>query len=172
MPSPIYATNADVAAYLTTESPIDNVDAVSLLRTASMLVRRATRRDRYEIELATGLPKNADKAEAMKNATIAQALAWNKLRIDPVAGAAGQTAPVTSKSLGGASFSYGSLSVATQDTLDALAGGQTLSTLAVAHLRDGGLMSDLVQVNGGAVNAHVVFSPLASTGTFPEYIQP
>lgn len=102
----LYANASDLAAWSGAVVP-SNVD--QLLRSASLLVRRATVTAFYEVTPA-GLPSDDDVAEAMRDATCAQAGHWAALGIDPAGGAAGAaSAPVPqSSSIGGASVTYGS----------------------------------------------------------------
>lgn len=102
-------------------------DATSLIRMASALVRHATRRDLYDTE-PSGLPADDDIAEAMRDATCAQAAMWSKAGIDPVAGSVGRVANVVSQTADGGSVTYGNLVTSEEITA-------SVSTLCDVSLR-------------------------------------
>ncbi len=97
-----YATSADLATWTGATAP-DNADA--LLRTASLIVRRATMTATYSVD-ETGLPTDADVVDAFRDATCAQAAALAANDVDPAAAAAGAAGEIASSSIGSASISF------------------------------------------------------------------
>lgn len=87
-----YATSAQLATWTATAP----VNAETLLRSASVLVRRAIMTAIY-----TTVP-----AEALADATCAQVAAWSALGIDPAKGSADSGKVVSAKSLGSGSVQY------------------------------------------------------------------
>lgn len=90
-----YATVDQLEAWTQTAPP-DN--AATMLRSASMLVRAATRCDYYDVD-GTGLPTDAATLAAFANATCAQTALWITAGINPQGGTAaalGTVGPVTS----------------------------------------------------------------------------
>lgn len=114
----VYATVADLTAVLGEATP-DDATATRMLRTASGLVRRATRAALYNTT-ATGLPSDPDVAEAFRDATTAQVQAWVTLGVDPLGGPAAVTGTPQSSSIGPASVNYGTRPGADQDRVDTL----------------------------------------------------
>jgi hypothetical protein len=102
-----YATTAQLAVWTGAAAP---TNAAALLRSASLLVRRATLTAIYDVD-AQGMPTAPDVAAAFRDATCTQAATWASLGIDPAKGAA-DTLPV-SKSLGSASITYATHGVTT-----------------------------------------------------------
>lgn len=103
----IYATDEDLATWTGTTAP-DNADA--LLRSASILVRDATRAALYDVD-PSGKPSDSVISGAFRDATCAQAAMWAAAGIDPVEQGVGVTEPaVVSKSMGGRSVTYADLS--------------------------------------------------------------
>ncbi|GMA22282.1 hypothetical protein GCM10025864_44470 [Luteimicrobium album] len=101
----VYATPADLAAWTGTAAP---ANAVTLLRVASGLVRRATVTAWYATN-DTGAPTDPDVVQAFSDATCAQAATWATLGIDPTTagvdtGTGGRV--VASRALGPANISY------------------------------------------------------------------
>jgi hypothetical protein len=80
-----YATIDDLEAWVQADVP-DNADL--LIRSASMLVRRATASSYYDADTA-GKPSDVDIAQAFSDATCAQVACWIALDINPAGGAAG-----------------------------------------------------------------------------------
>ena len=100
----IYATPEELTAWLApTPAP---ADAAGLLRSASGLIRSETKTALYATD-ADGYPSDPGIRAAFKDATCAQAKFWADHTIDPALGPAGVTPAATSKSIGGASISYG-----------------------------------------------------------------
>lgn len=98
----VYATVDDLLADNWLEqAPPGNVEA--LLRSASRLVRAATRTAIYDVTPA-GLPVDSDIAGAFRDATCAQVAAWVALDVDPTAGAGAVTSSTTTSSIGSASI--------------------------------------------------------------------
>lgn len=99
----IYATSTDLQAWTGTTPP---ANAAQLLRTASILVRKATKTALYDTD-STGLPTDADVLAAFKDATCAHAAAMTTASIDPLAGGATtKAATATGKRVGSAGISY------------------------------------------------------------------
>lgn len=80
--SPVYATRADWRTWTGDDAP-DNAE--QLILHASLLVRRDTSGDYYEINTTTGLPTSTVLATAMQRATIVHAAAMSAASIDPLA---------------------------------------------------------------------------------------
>lgn len=97
-----YATAADLAAWTGATAPSN---ATTLLRTASLIVRRVTRTAVYATD-TTGLPTDTDTIDAFRDATCAQAAAMDANGVDPLAGQAGASQEVASTSIGSASVSF------------------------------------------------------------------
>lgn len=151
--APIYATPAQLAAYLdpdATEPPTPPLATV-LLRSASALVRDATKTALYNVDRATGLPTDQGILSMLADATCEQAAAWSVNGIDPRKGAGQVQRRVASKALGGASVSY--VADPAADTyLSALASGQSLVLSAWTMLRNAGLIPNVViTAPGGGV---------------------
>jgi hypothetical protein len=98
----IYATSDDLAAWTGSTAP-DN--AATLLRTASLIVRRATMTATYAVD-ETGAPTDADVLDAFRDATCAQAAAMAANDVDPLAASAGAAGEIASSSIGSASISF------------------------------------------------------------------
>ena len=127
----VYADEADLSTHVT-ELP-DNADV--LLRFASVLVRRATRFDVYDVTPA-GMPDDPWVIDAFRDATCAQAAMWAQNGIDPSSGAAGVDGGVESSSIAGGTVKYDTSHVdAARASID------TLSPMALAVLRAEGLAS-------------------------------
>lgn len=90
----IYASADDLAAWLGETAP---ANAATLLRSAAIVVAAAANRDPY------GDAPTGDTADALRDATTAQAAAWIANGIDP-ATAGLDTAPVKSKKIGTATI--------------------------------------------------------------------
>lgn len=95
----VYADGADLTAWTGAAAP-SNADV--LLRSASLLVRQATRSAVYAVDSA-GLPADSTVLAAMRDATCAHAAALNAAGVDPFA--AGTEAGVSASSIGSASVS-------------------------------------------------------------------
>ena len=127
----VYADEADLSTHVV-ELP-DNAD--TLLRFASVLVRKATRFDVYDITPA-GMPDDPWVIEAFRDATCVQAAMWAQNGVDPTAGSAGVDGGVESSSIAGGTVKYDTSHVdAARSSVD------TLSPMAVAVLRAEGLAS-------------------------------
>jgi hypothetical protein len=98
----VYATTGDLTTWTGATPP---VNAVALLRSASMLVRRATMTAVYDVDIE-GRPTNPAILGAFRDATCSQAATWAALGVDPVTGAAAGGKVASSKSLGSASVAY------------------------------------------------------------------
>lgn len=129
----VYATEADLAGAPWGVTP---ENATSLLRAASVLVRQATRTAVYDVD-ATGAPTDTTVAEALRDATCAQAAAWANAGVDP-------TGPVRprvkqSQSLGSGSVTYADATqvAAAVDTLRGTLTGEAALILADAGLTGG-----------------------------------
>ena len=99
----IYATSAELTTWLGVAVP---ANAADLLRSASLLVRRATLTAIYDVDAATSLPTDADLVTALREATCSQVATWIALAIDPVKGFAEGGKIVSAKSLGSGSIQY------------------------------------------------------------------
>lgn len=100
----VYATSGDLVTWTGASAP-DNV--TTLLRTASLLVRKATRTAIYNVDSA-GAPTDQDTIDAFRDATCAQAAAMDANDVDPLAGQAGASQEVASSSIASASVSFAS----------------------------------------------------------------
>lgn len=116
--------------------PPETAKAVTAIRYASILVRRYTACDLYEVDPA-GAPTEPDIIEAFRDATCAQAAMWLQAGIDASAGSAGQAIAVKSQTADGGSVTYGDAPSA-QDIERSLT---KLSQTAVMILRNAGLAS-------------------------------
>jgi len=114
----VYATSGDLATWTGTTAP-DN--ATTLLRTASLIVRKATKTAVYATD-DTGAPTDADTIDAFRDATCAQAAAMDANGVDPLAGQAGASQEIASTSIGSASISFanGSANTSAADLLSDL----------------------------------------------------
>ena len=114
----IYATSDAYEAWKQDDAP-DNIDL--LLRSASLLVRRATAGDYYDADVTTGMPTNTTLLQAFSDATCAQVAAWVALGIDPAAGAGGAVplAVVQSTSLLSGSVTYNTAALTSGVTVNA-----------------------------------------------------
>lgn len=83
------------------------------LTIASLMVERFTRLDRYDVD-AEGYPTEPEVRETFALATGAQVAYWIDAGLNPIAGAAGQAAQITSQSVPGGSVSYASPMTAEQ----------------------------------------------------------
>ena len=133
----VYADTGDLETWSGTPAP-DN--AAVLLREASALVTAACRADVYDTA-PSGLPLDDDLAEAMRDATCAQATYWAAVGIDPTLGGFGVPQVVTGSSIDGASVSTNGAEVAAE----ALASLDRLRPVAVTILRNARLGSSWVQ---------------------------
>ena len=102
MTIPVYADAADLTNWTGTTAP-DN--ATTLLRTASMVVRRATKTAVYAVD-DNNVPSDTDISDAFRAATCAQAAAMAANDVDPLAGQAGASQEIASTSIGSASISF------------------------------------------------------------------
>ncbi len=114
--------------------------ALSLLRSASLLVENATRLATYDVD-TNGLPTEPKIIEAFKLATLQQIATWYFSNIDPDKGGVGQTAQISSQSVDGGSVSY-SGAVSAQELGYA---ATSLTDLAVEYLRSAGLLNRSVR---------------------------
>ena len=97
----IYATSAE----LTTWGVAPPTNATTLLRSASILVHRATMTAVYDID-DTGMPTDPALVEALSDATCSQVGTWVALSIDPAKGAADPKKAVVLKRIGSATIQY------------------------------------------------------------------
>lgn len=112
MPAPVYATPADLAAWLGTPAVADN--AVRALRTAASQVREATELWRYTADTVTGLPTDTTIATALTAATCIQAAAIIAADLDPDAGGVPDTAVEASTGIGSARITFAGAEQAAQ----------------------------------------------------------
>jgi hypothetical protein len=99
----VYATPTELTAWPVTPTP---PNAAALLRSASILVRRATLTAYYAADAATGAPTNPAVVAAFRDATCAQAAMWAAAKIDPIGGEAGDRV-ASARTIGSASVTYG-----------------------------------------------------------------
>jgi hypothetical protein len=137
----VYATPDDMETWTGQPAP-DN--AVRLLRSASLMVRGATRTALYAAQ-PSGLPVDDEKRDALRDATCSQAAAWSAAGIDPTAPVAARARVAASKSLGSGAITYADAAsvVAAQDALR-----EHLTDEAAAILADAGLISGQAVVYG------------------------
>lgn len=130
-----YAEPDDLMDGWLPEQP-DEAKARLAIRYASILVRRHTACDLYEVDPA-GAPTEPDIIEAFRDATCAQAAMWLQAGIDASAGTAGQAIAVKSQTADGGSVTYGDAPTAEQISKSLT----SLSQTAVMILRNAGLAS-------------------------------
>lgn len=135
----LYAAADDLEAWLQDDVP-DNTPA--LLRSASLLVRQATRCDYYNVDV-NGKPSDAAILQAFEDATCCQAAMWIRAGIDPtgsVASVVGSTGVVTSSGIGTGTVTRNASAVVSAANTTALQDAvQTLSGEALEILKDAGL---------------------------------
>lgn len=135
-----------MAAVYATEADWDGTapdNAANLIRAAHALVRKATRGVVYAVD-ADGRATDTVKADAMRDAVLAQAAAWAAADIDPTSLTALSDEMVSSVSLGGGSVNFTSQGAA-QERAQAT---RTLSPVAEDHLASAGLLTRSVMVYG------------------------
>lgn len=136
----IYATIDDLEAWTQDDVP-DN--APLQLRSASILVRQATRCDYYNVDSA-GKPSDPIVLQAFNDATCCQVASWIKAGIDPtgsVAAVIGTTgALVSSSGIGSGTVTYDSSAVTSAANVAALQDAvQSINPEAAQILQDAGL---------------------------------
>jgi hypothetical protein len=131
----VYAAPDDLADGWLTTLP-DNTTATRLIRFASNLVREATRNDLYDT-YPSGLPIDLDIADAMRDATCAQAAMWFLAGINPAAGSVGREIGIASQTADGGSVTY-SDPITGEEVEGSLS---RLSSAAIQILRNAGLAS-------------------------------
>lgn len=131
----IYATSAQLANW--TDTP-EVATSGPLLRSASILVRRATLTSTYAVD-ATGMPTDTGVLAAFADATCSQAGTWLALAIDPAKGAADGGKIVAAKSIGSGSIQYAVYAATAQARADAAV---SLSSEALLILAAAGLLSN------------------------------
>lgn len=134
-----YATVADLITWIGCDVD-DEIKSAALLRRASILVGRATRNDRYEVNPA-GEPTDPDIAAAFRDATAAQVEVWLASDLDVIAGPGGQEALPTVTAIDGAQVSFDAYLTNASRTKALTA----LDDTALAILREAGLASGVVQ---------------------------
>ena len=135
-----YATSEQLATWLREDAP---VGAPELLRSASILVRRATLTARYAVE--DGMPTDELVRAAFADATCSQAGTWLALEIDPAKGTADAGKTVSAKSIGSASVQYAVYATTAQARADAAV---SLSQEAWLILADAGLTNGTLAMFG------------------------
>lgn len=134
----VYATTEDLANWTGEEAP---ANATPLLRSASILVRGATRAALYDTD-AAGKPSDTEVLQAFSDATCSQAAAWGAAGIDPTEQGVGLAAPaVVSKSMGGRSVQYADLSGSVTIQQARAQAATQLCAEALAILAGAGLLS-------------------------------
>jgi hypothetical protein len=138
-----YADKDALTDWMGTDPP---PNALLLLRSASILVSRATLTARYDVN-ASGHASDPDVIDALRDATCSQAALWIAASIDPAAGTTQPAAtPVSSKSIGSASVSYDTSESASVTAMTARASAATqLSQEALLILADAGLITTTVR---------------------------
>lgn len=131
----VYAAPDDLMDGWLDEPPV-TAEATRLLRAASILVRKATRCDLYEVD-PSGLPTDPDIIEAMRDATCAHAAMWKRAGIDPGAGTAGREVAIKSHTADGGSVTYADGPTAQEISASLM----SLSSQALEILRSSGLAS-------------------------------
>lgn len=142
----IYATTEDVKAQAPTHL-LDDVDPkkiTRLLRLASAVVGKATRAAIYNTE-ANGLPSDADKREAMRDATVYQLIAWVEAGVHEEILTNGATSQpsVSSSSINGSTVSFDNTQSA-ESRAHLLAGGLGVEALLI--LDEEGLLHGLPSI--------------------------
>lgn len=159
---PNYATPAELWAYMgnTGEPDAPFVGAVTpLLRRASSLVTTAIRGALYAVD-GSGVPTDALKRDAVRDATCEQAMSWQRAGIDPyVAMTPTQVRAIATKSLGSASVQY-EANPQMQAAWNALASGEELTGTSWRILLDAGLLSTNVQSVGAGRDVHALWYPV------------
>ena len=134
----LYATEEQLTSWIGSEPDVDST--APYLRAASVLVHRAVRNDIYDTA-PNGTPSDPDLAEAVTEATCAQAEVWIAMGVNPVAGAGGQEARPTVSAIDGASVSFDTYLTA-QAFAEAV---ENLAPAALSILRAAGLASAAVR---------------------------
>lgn len=144
MTMPLYATPAELAAWLDpdAETPTVPANATVLLRAATELVRDAASNAVYRTD-STGAAIDSHVSDALRDATTEQASAWSLNGLDPRKGPQQAPRRVASKGLNGASVSYVADSAA-DTALSELASGKSLTASAWRILDNAGLVSTRV----------------------------
>lgn len=137
----VYATPAQLAAWTGTA---ESTTTVPLLRSASILVGRATLTATYDVDDA-GLPTDAKMLAALVDATCSQVGTWLALAIDPAKGAADPGKTVASKKIGSGQIDYAVYAASAQARADA---ATSLSQEALLILSDAGLIPGTVVTFG------------------------
>lgn len=97
----VYADAADLTSWTGTAAPSN---AGALLRSASILIRRATRSAVYAVD-GDGLPTDTAVSAAMRDAACSHAAALSAAGVDPLA-AGTEAGAVASSSIGSASVTF------------------------------------------------------------------
>lgn len=127
----IYAEPDDLVPDWVSTPP---ANAKALIRAASIMVERATRLDRYDVD-KDGYPTEPAVKAAFRDACLSQVALWHTAGLNPAGGVVGQAPQITSQSVPGGSVSYA-------QPLGAEQLGQaatTLSAEALNILRSAGL---------------------------------
>jgi hypothetical protein len=134
----VYATEDDLSTWLDGDPP---VNAAQLLRSASLMIRRATNLARYDVDLA-GKPADPELVAAFRDATCAQVSAWAAAGIVPGAAGLDQSSVISAKSIADVSVNYDTSLAASVTAFQArqqIASG--LTDEAVTILADAGLLA-------------------------------
>lgn len=99
----VYATTDDLATWTGSDAP---ENALSLLRSASLLVTQATVAAYYKVDATTGLPTEPTLLQAFNDATCAQVTTWIATGVDPNAAGLLSTAIVRARGIGTARLDY------------------------------------------------------------------
>jgi hypothetical protein len=91
-----------------------------LLQSATSLVLEATNQAYYAVDTNTGLPIDTQILNALKQATLIQAAAWNAMGYNPLSGGVPTTRVVQSSKAGGTSDMFADAAAAAQAATDAV----------------------------------------------------
>lgn len=116
---PMLAQPIDLATWTQTAAP---VNAVVLLRSATMLVQAATAVAYYDVDVVTGLATNVLTKQALNDATCIQAAAWAAMGYDPLTGGVLASGVVSSTKIGTAAETFADAGLAAQAKFDAVTG--------------------------------------------------
>lgn len=141
----LYATSTDLQAWTGNAAPSN---AATLLRSASLLVREATRNCWYAVDTTTSMPTDATTLQAFNDATCAQCSFWIANSIDPQAILAPPSI-LNSKSIGSARLGYDTAGAGSvQAYQQRVAAAKTLCDEAYRILSDANLQLNGVWVVG------------------------
>lgn len=142
----VYATPAELAQWITgnPEATAEQApsNALSHLRSASLVVARVTSRDVYRTD-PDGYPTDTALREAFREATCSLASTYSSLGLEVQNGAAGLSPAIVERALGSARIRFAE-SDSREDARTALASGTAITHEAWQILRGAGLASAAV----------------------------